>query len=45
MPTYHIPIIGSRPFIIFGADVTHPRPENDSAPSVAAIVGSTDPYY
>jgi hypothetical protein len=31
--------ITDRPYMIFGADVTHPAP-GSSAPSVAAVVGS-----
>ncbi|KAL5538148.1 hypothetical protein UlMin_045912 [Ulmus minor] len=37
-----IPFLTDRPTIIFGADVTHPQPGEDSAPSIAAIVASMD---
>ncbi|KAK1296146.1 Protein argonaute MEL1 [Acorus calamus] len=31
-----IPLVSDRPTIIFGADVTHPMPGEDSSPSIAA---------
>ncbi|KAM7280708.1 hypothetical protein ACFE04_007842 [Oxalis oulophora] len=31
-----IPLVSDRPTIIFGADVTHPHPGEDSSPSIAA---------
>ncbi|KAI5433160.1 protein argonaute 1 [Lathyrus oleraceus] len=37
-----IPIVSDRPTIIFGADVTHPHPGEDSSPSIAAVVASQD---
>ncbi|KAI9073161.1 hypothetical protein K1719_044867 [Acacia pycnantha] len=37
-----IPLVGDRPTIIFGADVTHPHPGEDSSPSIAAVVASQD---
>ncbi|KAJ6852286.1 protein argonaute MEL1-like [Iris pallida] len=37
-----IPLVTDAPTIIFGADVTHPPPGEDSAPSIAAVVGSMD---
>lgn len=33
-----IPLISDRPTIIFGADVTHPQPGEDSSPSIAAVL-------
>ncbi len=38
-----IPMISSRPTIVFGADVTHPAPGDDNKPSVCALVGSMNP--
>ncbi|XP_010933336.1 protein argonaute MEL1 [Elaeis guineensis] len=38
----NIPYVTDRPTIIFGADVTHPSPGEDSSPSIAAVVGSID---
>lgn len=32
-----------RPYIVFGADVSHPGPQNKDQPSIAALVGSLDP--
>ncbi|MCL7031071.1 hypothetical protein MKW94_024565, partial [Papaver nudicaule] len=37
-----IPLVSDRPTIIFGADVTHPRPGEPNAPSIAAVVASQD---
>ncbi|PHT79858.1 Protein argonaute 1B [Capsicum annuum] len=34
--------VSDRPTIIFGADVTHPHPGEDSSPSTAAVVASQD---
>lgn len=32
-----VPYVSDRPTIIFGADVTHPQPGEDSSPSIAAV--------
>ncbi|CAM0947478.1 unnamed protein product [Alopecurus aequalis] len=40
--TRRIPLVTDRPTIIFGADVTHPHPGEDSSPSIAAVVASQD---
>ncbi|KAI4326460.1 hypothetical protein MLD38_031773 [Melastoma candidum] len=37
-----IPLVSDRPTIIFGSDVTHPPPGEDSSPSIAAVVASQD---
>ncbi|KAL8166531.1 hypothetical protein V2J09_008030 [Rumex salicifolius] len=37
-----IPLVSDEPTIIFGADVTHPHPGEDSSPSIAAVVASQD---
>ncbi|EPS70197.1 hypothetical protein M569_04563, partial [Genlisea aurea] len=37
-----IPLVTDCPTIIFGADVTHPHPGEDSSPSIAAVVASQD---
>ncbi|KAL2630171.1 hypothetical protein R1flu_014857 [Riccia fluitans] len=37
-----IPVVSDMPTIIFGADVTHPHPGEDSSPSIAAVVASKD---
>jgi len=36
-----IPLVSDRPTIIFGADVTHPHPGEDSSPSIAAVCKSS----
>eukprot|EP00210_Caulerpa_lentillifera_P004611 g4397.t1 len=41
------PVLGqrrSRPFIVFGVDVTHPTGFDETEPSVGAIVASMDPF-
>ncbi|XAR53149.1 hypothetical protein NMG60_11021574 [Bertholletia excelsa] len=40
--TRRIPLVSDKPTIIFGADVTHPNPGEDSSPSIAAVVASQD---
>ncbi|XP_076930314.1 protein argonaute 1-like [Bidens hawaiensis] len=40
--TRRIPNVSDVPTIIFGADVTHPHPGEDSSPSIAAVVSSQD---
>ncbi|KAL6557384.1 argonaute 5 [Orobanche minor] len=40
--TRRLPILCERPTIVFGADVTHPQPGEDSSPSIAAVVASMD---
>ncbi|KAK4394914.1 protein argonaute 1B [Sesamum angolense] len=42
MSKQRIPLVSDRPTIIFGADVTHPHPGEDSSPSIAAVVASQD---
>ncbi|KAE8680539.1 Protein argonaute 1A [Hibiscus syriacus] len=37
-----IPLVSDMPTIIFGADVTHPQPGEDSSSSIAAVVASMD---
>ncbi|CAI9105507.1 OLC1v1004438C1 [Oldenlandia corymbosa var. corymbosa] len=37
-----IPFLTDRVTIVFGADVTHPQPGDDSASSIAAVVASMD---
>ena len=39
--TRRIPHVSDRPTIIFGADVTHPHPGEDSSPSIAAVSSLT----
>ncbi|KAL8140752.1 hypothetical protein V2J09_006773 [Rumex salicifolius] len=38
----NIPLLTDIPTIIFGADVTHSQPGEDSTPSIAAVVASMD---
>ncbi|KAH9738150.1 protein argonaute MEL1 [Citrus sinensis] len=38
----NIPVLTDIPTIIFGADVSHPQPGEDSSPSIAAVVASMD---
>lgn len=33
-----IPLLTDYPTIIFGADVTHPAPGEDTSPSIAAVI-------
>jgi eukaryotic translation initiation factor 2C len=35
--TRQVPIVGRTPTIIFGADVSHPPPGEDTNPSIAAV--------
>ena len=37
-----IPVVGNTPFMIFGADVTHPTSFNEADPSIAAVCASVD---
>uniref|UniRef100_A0A7N0TFJ1 Uncharacterized protein n=1 Tax=Kalanchoe fedtschenkoi TaxID=63787 RepID=A0A7N0TFJ1_KALFE len=37
-----IPLVSDIPTIIFGADVTHPENEEETSPSIAAVVASQD---
>lgn len=41
------PVLGqgqNKPFIVFGASITHPTGFDRTEPSVGAIVASMDPY-
>ncbi|KAJ4786535.1 Argonaute family protein [Rhynchospora pubera] len=40
--TREVPVVRRLPTIIFGADVTHPLPGEDTTPSIAAVVASQD---
>ena len=35
---FHSPWRADEPFIIFGADVTHPAPGDKKSPSLAAVI-------
>lgn len=37
-----IPVVGTIPFMVFGADVTHPTSFNQDDPSIAAVCASYD---
>uniref|UniRef100_J3MKR5 Piwi domain-containing protein n=2 Tax=Oryza brachyantha TaxID=4533 RepID=J3MKR5_ORYBR len=37
-----LPVVSKKATIIFGADVTHPGPLDDSSPSIASVVASVD---
>lgn len=37
-----VPVVGRMPFMIFGADVTHPTSFNENDPSIAAVCASYD---
>jgi hypothetical protein len=37
-----VPVVGTIPFMIFGADVTHPTSFNEADPSIAAVCASYD---
>ncbi|KAF8700757.1 hypothetical protein HU200_034113 [Digitaria exilis] len=41
-PQQSLPVVLSKPTIIFGADVTHPAALDDAAPSIASVVASQD---
>ncbi|KAJ1290853.1 hypothetical protein BS78_02G274600 [Paspalum vaginatum] len=41
-PRESLPVISSKPTIIFGADVTHPAALDDTASSIASVVASQD---
>ena len=40
-----IPFVSDQPTIIFGADVTHPHPGEDSSPSIAAVSSFAVMFY
>ncbi|XP_050918398.1 ADP-ribosylation factor GTPase-activating protein AGD2 [Lathyrus oleraceus] len=40
--SYRTPFVSDIPTIIFGANVTHPENEEDTSPSIAAVVTSQD---
>ncbi|CAN6225484.1 unnamed protein product [Urochloa humidicola] len=41
-PQESLPVVSSKPTIIFGADVTHPGALDDTTPSIASVVASQD---
>jgi hypothetical protein len=48
--TRRIPAVSDRPTIVFGVDVTHPHPGEDSSPSIAVVSaalagGKIDQYF
>ncbi|KAG6474261.1 hypothetical protein ZIOFF_068186 [Zingiber officinale] len=38
----HIPLVSKQPTIIFGVDVTHPHPGEDSSPSIVVVIATQD---
>ena len=41
-PTYSFPLLGDRPFMVLGADLTHPPPSSEDKRSVVGVVASMD---
>lgn len=37
-----VPVVGNTPYMIFGADVTHPTSFNQADPSIAAVCATVD---
>eukprot|EP00210_Caulerpa_lentillifera_P007585 g7245.t1 len=42
--SFTYPLVGDKPFMVLGADLTHPPPTSDDPRSVVGIVGSLDPF-
>eukprot|EP00210_Caulerpa_lentillifera_P006393 g6107.t1 len=40
--SFTYPLVGDKPFMVMGADLTHPPPASDDQRSVAGVVGSLD---